>query len=56
MRYTDKTIRQEGASWLEPTGAAVFFDDFLGKALNGTDTWTVTNTASGAAAEKGPRL
>lgn len=50
---TDQAIKLKGASWLEPTGGIVLFDDFLGKALNATDIWTSTATASGTAAVDG---
>ncbi len=49
VRYTDKTLRMSGASWLEQTGATVFFDDFLYDTLP-TDRFVVTATASGTAA------
>ena len=45
--YTDKPIRLRGASWVEPGGAAIFFDDFLYDTL-GVD-WLATQTATGTA-------
>lgn len=35
-----------GASWLEQTGAAVLYDDFVGDTLN-TNLWLATETATG---------
>ena len=46
LEVTDKPIRLRGASWIEPGGATVFFDDFLGDTLN-TDAWIATQTATG---------
>jgi hypothetical protein len=48
MEADDKPIRLKAASWIEPTGAAVFFDDFLGDTLN-TFNWVATSTATGTA-------
>lgn len=53
IQHTDKSIRLGGASWIEPLGSVVFFDDFNGKALNATDTWTSTATVGGTAAFDG---
>lgn len=46
----DKVIKTQGGAWFEPTGSVVAFDDFLGKALNATDYWTVTETGTPSAA------
>ncbi len=46
-QYTDKPIRLRGASWVEPGGAAVFFDDFLYDTLSAD--WLATQTATGTA-------
>jgi len=43
MEYKDKPIRMTASSWVEPTGAAVFFDDFLGDTLD-SNKWLATNT------------
>ncbi len=45
VEYIDKPIRTRGASWLEPGGAAVFFDDFLYDTLS--VDWLATQTATG---------
>ena len=39
----NKPIRMSGSSWVEQTGAAVFFDDFLGDTLD-SNKWLATNT------------
>lgn len=46
ITFADKAIRTRGAAWLEPTGAAVLFDDFLGDTLD-TNIWLATETATG---------
>lgn len=38
LRHTDKPIGLHGASWVEPTGAVVLFDDFLQDTLE-ADHW-----------------
>lgn len=43
--YTDKPIRMRGASWVEPGGAAVFFDDFIYDTLSAD--WLATQVATG---------
>ena len=43
--YTDLPIRLRGASWIEPGGAAVFFDDFLYDTLS--VDWLATQVATG---------
>lgn len=43
LQHTDKTLKMGGASWVEPTGGVVFFDDFLGDTL-ATDHWLSTVT------------
>src|SRR3990167_4005309 len=48
ITYRDKAIKMSGASWIEPSGAAVLFDDFLGDTLN-TNLWLATETATGVA-------
>lgn len=46
LTYQDKPIKMSGAAWLEQTGAAVLFDDFVGDTLS-TDLWLATETATG---------
>lgn len=41
LLYTDKIVRTQGASWFEPGGGVVFFDDFLGDTV-ATDNWLQT--------------
>lgn len=48
LELTDKALRLRGASWVEPGGATVFFDDFLGDTLD-TNKWIATQTATGTA-------
>ena len=43
----DKALRLRGASWVEPGGAAVFFDDFLYDTLS--VDWLATQVATGTA-------
>lgn len=45
-RLGQKRTVFKGGSWVEPTGAIVFFDDFLGKAFNATDMWTTTQVGT----------
>lgn len=45
IEATDKAVRLGGASWVEPTGAVVLWDDFVGDTLN-TDAWIATDTAA----------
>jgi hypothetical protein len=45
LEHTDKPIRMKGASWIEPSGAAVLFDDFLGDLL--ADEWAVDSAKTG---------
>ena len=48
LQVTDRALRMSGASWLEQTGAAVLYDDFVGDTLN-TNLWLATETATGVA-------
>ena len=48
LEVRDQGLRMSGASWLEQTGAAVLFDDFVGDTLN-TNLWLATETATGVA-------
>lgn len=43
VEYVGKQLRMTKGSWLEPTGAIVFWDDFLGDTLS-TDRWLATVT------------
>jgi hypothetical protein len=43
--YTDRPQVMSGASWVEPQGAVVLFDDFLGDTLN-TDLWLLTQSGT----------
>ena len=38
LEFIDKRIVFRGASWYEPTGAVILYDDFLGQVMN-PDTW-----------------
>lgn len=49
IHYRDKRIITEAASWIEPTGGIVLFDDFLGDVIAG-DTSIITNVGSGTTA------
>lgn len=46
FQVSDRPIKMSGASWLEQTGAAVLYDDFVGDTLN-TNLWLATETATG---------
>lgn len=46
LTHQDKPIKMSGASWLEQTGAAVLYDDFVGDTLN-TNLWLATEVATG---------
>lgn len=46
FEVSDRPIKMSGASWLEQTGAAVLYDDFVGDTLN-TNLWLATETATG---------
>src|SRR4051812_329819 len=45
FRHVDKVLKLDGASWVEPQGSAVLFEDFLVDVL--ADTPFVTATQSG---------
>ena len=47
LELIDKPLRLRGASWVEPGGAVVFFDDFIYDTL-GVD-WLASSTATGTA-------
>ncbi len=44
--FNDHPLRTMGAAWVEPTGAAVLFDDFLGDTLS-TDLWQTDQVGTG---------
>jgi hypothetical protein len=48
IEYVDKPIRLKGSSWVEPSGSAVFFDDFQTGVLDG-NVWDVVSVQATSA-------
>lgn len=46
-QFVDRPIRLSGASWVEPSGAAILFDDFLSDTLDADDWDAVAVQATG---------